>query len=71
MELQNVIVVPKQTEQHTCKHLHVHVLVCCSLRQKCRKFMQLSIQKLTGIDNLGEELTLNFLVQCNALYPGL
>lgn len=51
--------------------LHVHVLVCCSLRQKCRKFMQLSIQKLTGIDNLGEELTLNFLVQCNALYPGL
>lgn len=33
--------------------------------------MQLSIQKLTGIDSLGEELTLNFLVQCNALYPGL
>lgn len=36
--------------------------------------MQLSIQKLTGIDNLGEELTLNFLVQCNAyiqVYKGV
>lgn len=30
MELQNVIVVPKQTEQHTCKHL---TCTCTSMLQ--------------------------------------
>lgn len=40
-------------------------------KAKMSKIYATIYSETEGIDNLGEELTLNFLVQCNALYPGL